>query len=298
MSRKKLAAPRCQGCIELTFADFYHKLPGSKGFDVSVTPIAIDVWQHGQRRRMPMDLLDEEPLSIRVQGRPYAVVMRTPGDDLAHAAGFCLTEGLIDTPEDIVNLAACDMDDTNVVTVTLTPQRQQRIAAHLDRRGYISQSGCGLCGKTLIDELVQELQPVKDEIALPAALAEQRLLNLEAFQPLRERSAASHAAVLFDADLNPLTAAEDVGRHNALDKAIGRLFLDRRLHLAKAVMMSSRISYELVQKTARARIPIFLALSRPTRLAVDLATNLDISLAGYVKSSGLYLYCHARRFLD
>lgn len=266
---------------------------------MSVTQINIDVWQDARRRSEPMALLDEEPLSIRVQGRPYAVVMRTPGDDLAHVAGFCLTEGLVDAPEDIVNLACCDAGgDTNVVTVTLTPQRQQQVAAHLDRRGYISQSSCGLCGKTLIDELVQELQPLQDRTLLSLGPAEARLRNLEVFQPLRESSASSHAAVLFDGDLNPLTAAEDVGRHNALDKAIGRLFLDRRLHLAKVVMMSSRISYELVQKAARARLPIFLALSRPTRLAVDMARQLQISLAGTIKSSGLYLYCHSQRFVE
>jgi FdhD protein len=262
---------------------------------MSVTTMEIDVWPNARRHSEPMDFLDEEPLSIRVQGRPYAVVMRTPGDDLAHAAGFCLTEGLVDAPEDIVNLACCDAGDTNVVTVTLTPQRQEQIAAHLDRRGYISQSSCGLCGKTLIEELVQELQ---DGTMLSLAHAETRLRNLEAFQPLRERCAASHAAVLFDAELNFLTAAEDVGRHNALDKAIGRLFLDRRLHLAKVVMMSSRISYELVQKAARGRLPIFLALSRPTRLAIDLAKQLQISLAGTIKTSGLYLYSHSQRFVD
>lgn len=264
---------------------------------MSLTRMNIEVWQDFRRRSASMEMIGEEPLSIRVQGRPYAVVMRTPGDDLAHAAGFCLTEGLVETPEDIVNLACCDGGDTNVVTVTLTRQRQQTVAGHLDRRGYISQSSCGLCGKTLVDELVQDLQPLEDGPTFCLSTAEDRLRHLETFQPLRERSGASHAAVLFDADLNPLAAAEDVGRHNALDKAIGRLFLDRRLHLARAVAMSSRISYELVQKTARARIPIFLALSRPTRLAVDLAIQLNMSLAGAIKSSGLYLYCHSQRFL-
>jgi FdhD protein len=253
-------------------------------------------WQSGRRASQAMETLAEEPLSIRVQGKPYAVVMRTPGDELAHAAGFCLAEGLIDQPEDMLNLAMCEGGQTNVVTLTLTPRRQQMVAGHLDRRGYISQTGCGLCGKTLISELTQLLQPLHDAICIDTAAAEKCLRNLEAFQPLRDRSAASHAAVLFDADLNPLAAMEDVGRHNALDKAVGRLFLDQRLHLAKVLVMSSRISYELVQKAARARLPIILAHSRPTTLAVELAQDLNISLASAAKPSGLYLYSHAQRF--
>lgn len=265
---------------------------------MSTTPYDIDRWQNGERHHDCLDIIDEEPLSIRIQGKPYAVVMRTPGDDLAHAAGFCLTEGVIDSPEDIVNLAACDGADTNVVTVTLTQQRQRRIAGHLDRRSYISQTSCGLCGKTLIDELIQELRPIDDDITVALPAAEQALRSLPKLQPLRQRSRASHAAALLDANLQPLAAAEDVGRHNALDKAIGRLFLDRRLHLAKVLIMSSRISYELVQKTVRARIPLFLALSRPTRLAMDLGRRLNVSLAGAVKPSGLFLYTHPQRFLD
>lgn len=260
---------------------------------------AIIQWADHGRRVLQLEILDEEPLAIRVQGKPYAVVMRTPGDDLAHVAGFCLTEGLIDTPEEIVNLAACDGTDTNVVTVTLTPERQSKIAGHLDRRGYISQTSCGLCGKTLIDELIQALLPVADPTTVRLATAQGLLDNLEQMQPLRRKSGASHAAVLFDAALNPLVVAEDVGRHNALDKAIGRLLLDRKLHLAKVVVLSSRISYELVQKAARARLPIVLALSRPTSLALDLAEQLNISLAGISsKTKGISLYCHPERFMD
>ncbi|MDA8141624.1 MAG: formate dehydrogenase accessory sulfurtransferase FdhD [Desulfobacteraceae bacterium] len=253
-------------------------------------------WDKGRRTELAIELLPEEPLSIRVQGKPYAVVMRTPGDELAHAAGFCLAEGLIDQPEDMVSLAMCEGDETNVVTVTLSPQRQKQVAGHLDRREYISQTSCGLCGKTLIEELTQVLRPLQDPITIDTTAAEKCLRNLEAFQPLRDRNAASHAAVLFDADLKPLAAMEDVGRHNALDKVVGRLFLDQRLHLAKVLVMSSRISYELVQKAARARIPIILAHSRPTALAVGLARDLNIALASGAKPTGLYLFCHMQRF--
>ncbi|MCJ8500930.1 formate dehydrogenase accessory sulfurtransferase FdhD [Desulfatitalea alkaliphila] len=265
---------------------------------MSTTSYTITRWKAHHRSDATLDLINEEPLSIRIQGKPYAVVLRTPGDDLAHTAGFCLAEGLVDQPGDIVQLAACDGPDTNVVTVTLTPERQRCVAAHLDRRGYISQTGCGLCGKTLIDELFQALTPLDDPIAIRPADARWHLDHLDQLQPLRRASRAAHAAALLDADLRPLAVAEDVGRHNALDKVVGRLFLDGRLDQAKVVVLSSRISYELVQKSARARIPIVLALSRPTRLAVELAARLNITLAGPAKPEGMLFYCHPERFAD
>lgn len=256
------------------------------------------LWQNKRKQAMSLEVIDEEPLAIRVQGQPYTVVMRTPGDDLAHAAGFCLTEGLIDDLDEIVNLASCEDGDTNVVTVTLTPARRAIIGRQLDRRGYISQTSCGICGKTLVDELIQELRPITEPVTISLNLAEKCLRNLEAFQPLHMRSAAAHAAVLFDAQFNPLVATEDVGRHNALDKAIGRLLMDRRLQLARVAAMSSRLSYELVQKAVRARIPILMALSRPTSLALNLAHKLNISIVGATKTTGLILFTHPDRLTE
>jgi FdhD protein len=265
---------------------------------LSTSQRTITLWQDARHRSLAMEILDEEPLAIRLQGQPYAVVMRTPGEEPAHAAGFCFTEGIVDQPEEIFQIATCDTEETNVVTVTLSPERRAGIDGFLARRGYISQTSCGLCGKTVIEELVQQLAPVSGDTVIPLDDAERVLRQLDRLQPMRRSSAASHAAAIFDADLEPLVVMEDVGRHNALDKAIGRLFLDRRLHLAKVVMMSSRISYELVQKAARARIPILMALSRPTRLALDLADRLGMALAGPAKPTGLYIYSHPRRFGD
>lgn len=104
-------------------------------------------WEEAKTSRRQVDLLAEEPLSIRIQGNPYSVVMRTPGEEIAHVAGFCLGEGIIDSLQDYTSIAFCEGEATNVVTVTLTPARREMIAAILDRRNYISQSSCGLCGK-------------------------------------------------------------------------------------------------------------------------------------------------------
>jgi FdhD protein len=248
----------------------------------------------GKTDNEAMDLIAEEPLSIRVQGRPYVVVMRTPGEELAHAAGLCLAEGLVRDVSDIAQLAFCDGADTNTVTVTLNERSAQRLARRGDRRAYVSQTGCGLCGKELIEDLHTEIQPLTGHAVLSIQSILTALSDLHLYQPLRKRTRAAHAAMACDRQGRVLVVAEDVGRHNALDKAIGRLFLDHRLHEAAMVVLSSRISYELVQKAANARIPIIVAVSRPTALAVQLAEKLKITLASR-NPAGLWVYTESHR---
>jgi len=236
-------------------------------------------------------MLEEEPLSIRVQGKPYSVVMRTPGDEIAHVAGFCLGEGVIDSRDDIKQMGFCDGDDTNTVTVTLTPARLQKTEHVLERRGFISQTSCGICGKEIIDDLSQAVAPLKQGGRIGAVTAVDCIKNLKRHQPLRDETMASHAAAVYDGNAKMLSVAEDVGRHNALDKAIGKTLLADGLQAAAFVVLSSRVSFEMVQKTARARIPIILAVSRPTALAVRLASQLNMTVACRPKKSGLIVYC-------
>jgi len=240
-------------------------------------------------------LIGEEPLSIRIEGKPYSVVMRTPGEELAHAAGFCLAEGIVDIPDDINTISCCDNGDFNVVTVTLNRPRRDEIVNILERRGFISQTSCGICGKEIVDDLYQMIRPVRDKTRMDAGLALECLENLSQHQPLRDKTRASHAAALYSSELKLLSVAEDVGRHNALDKAVGKLFLDRKLEEAFLLTLSSRISYELVQKAARARVPVILAFSRPTSLAVELASKLNMTLACLAEHSGLYIFCGEHR---
>lgn len=253
------------------------------------------LWDQATRKATGQSLVGEEPLSIRLEGKPYSVIMRTPGDETAHAAGFCLGEGIIDAMGDVTSIAFCDGEDTNVIAVTLTPARRKKISATLDRRGYISQTSCGICGKELVEELYQIIQPVPDNSAIDVEQACACLKNLTAQQSLRRQTKASHAAVLYNSSYKLLSVAEDVGRHNALDKAIGKALLEKKLESAALVILSSRISYELVQKAARARIPVIFALSRPTALAVDLASQLNMTLATLVDDEGLYVFCGAHR---
>jgi len=245
-----------------------------------------------------IDLVAEEPLSIRVDGSPYAVVMRTPGDEIPHAAGFCLTEGIIDNPEDISSLACCDNQDNCVVTVTLTADRRKKNAGCVDRRGYISQTSCGICGKELIEDISKDIYPIVDDTAITFSDSIACLENLFNHQPLHQKTRSTHAALLIGTDSTVWSSAEDVGRHNAVDKAIGKLFLNAHLVQAKILVLSSRISYELVQKCARARIPIILAVSRPTSLAVELAIRLNITLACLAPQSGIFVFCGGYRLLS
>ncbi len=243
----------------------------------------------------PLELIREEPLSMRVQGQPYAVVMRTPGDESAHLAGFCLAEGILDTPDDMETIASCEGDATNVVTLTVTRARLKLIAPLLERRGFISQTSCGICGKELIQDLSQVVRVLPDGPPIAPDRAVHCLDTLKDRQVLYQKTHAAHAAALYTSDLELLALAEDVGRHNALDKAIGKLFLKGILHRAGVLILSSRISYELVQKAARAGIPFILAASRPTALAVELAESLNMTLASPSRGSGILVYCGLQR---
>jgi len=254
-------------------------------------------WDMASNKTKDKDLLKEEPLSIRLEGNPYSVMMRTPGDEIPLAAGFCLTEGIIDTPEDYTSIAFCDGEDTNVIAVTLKPSRRHKISEIIDRRGFISQSSCGLCGKEIVKDLFQLIKPLEDDIRIDVKKALSCLETITRHQPLRSQTRAAHAAVLYTAKFDFIAAAEDVGRHNALDKVIGKIFLDHKLGQAAMLTLSSRISYELVQKSARARIPIILAISRPTALAVNLASELNITLASLAVGPGLYVFCGAQRLV-
>jgi FdhD protein len=252
------------------------------------------MYQNSKQISQDQRLIIEEPLSIRVNGKPYSVVMRTPGNELEHAAGFCLVEGIVDHPEDIASLGFCTEEGTNVATVILTPERTEKVSDLLERKGFISQTSCGICGKEVVKDLQQILTPLDRTFQISA----QRILecadNLSSYQVLYQKTNSAHASMIFDSSLNPLAFAEDVGRHNALDKAIGKVFLNRHLPDAVFGLMSSRLSYELVQKAARAGLQVLAGISRPTALAVDLAQSIHMTIV-CAKNKDLMVFCGEER---
>jgi len=253
-------------------------------------------FKDGKRKTGSLELIGEEPLLVRIDDKSYSVVMRTPGEEIFHAAGFCLGEGIADSPDDFVSIGHCKDMDPNVVDVRLKPERREKIHDILDRKGFVSQTSCGICGKEMIKDLEQTLIPAKDGFKIEIGPVLDCFGKLSENQKYYPRTRGSHAAAIFDDQLKMISFAEDVGRHNALDKAIGKAFMSR-LSNPGLLILSSRISYELVQKSARARIPVIVSKSRPTALAVEMGKSLNMTLAFPINGSELMALCGENRIL-
>jgi FdhD protein len=247
---------------------------------------------------VPMELIGEEPFLIRIEDKSYSVVMRTPGNEIHHAAGFCLGEGLVNTPDDIKTMGYDTNLDPNTIDVWLTPERRHKVEHLLKRKGFISQTSCGICGKEMLRDIQSAVQPAPDGFSFTLDQALYCIDMLSSNQKYRQRTRGSHAAMLCDENLDILGFAEDVGRHNGLDKAVGQAFQAGTLDLARILVLSSRISYELVQKAARARLPVIIANSRPTALAARMGASLNMTLAFPTDDNQLMVVCGENRIIQ
>ena len=248
-------------------------------------------------------LAAEEPLEIRVGGRPLAVTMRTPGNDFELAAGFLLAEGIVAGPDDIRAIRYCVGEDEGHRRPGGTPNRYNVLdvvgpAPVEAGRSFPVTSACGLCGRTTIDAVRtrSRFDVAADQITVPAAALAGLPARLRAAQRGFERTGGLHAAGLFDPGGGPVCVREDVGRHNAFDKVIGWATLGRRLPLAGHVILASgRASFELVQKAVMAGIPVLAAVSAPSSLAVDLAQESGLTLVGFLRGETMNVYSAAHR---
>jgi FdhD protein len=245
--------------------------------------------------KCPHDLISEEPLVIRIDGQAYATVMRTPGEETFHAAGFCLSEGIVDDLNDFAAVGFCKDMDANVVEIRLTPESHKRAEKILEKKNLISLTSCGICGRELIEEKLGFLAPASGNIRIRVDDAVRQVEGVQEKQKLYETTRGSHASLILDSGLKLLSISEDVGRHNALDKAIGRLFMTGRLADASVCVLSSRISYEMVVKANRARIPVILSASRPTALAIRLGRTLNMTLACTARENELIIFSGEER---
>ena len=223
----------------------------------------------------------EEPLEIRIGGLPVAVTMRTPGHDEELAVGFCLSEGLSPVGARVPDDLAANTIDVDAPTADV---------GGLQRNFYTSSS-CGVCGKGALDAVAVEAARVESTLTVPASLVSALPDRLRTGQAAFEATGGLHATGLFSAGGELLCIREDVGRHNALDKVIGRAYLDGRLPLSGAILcVSGRLSFELVQKAAVAGCPLLVAVGAPSSLAIELAADRGITLCGFVRGGSLNVY--------
>ncbi|MGS2641758.1 formate dehydrogenase accessory sulfurtransferase FdhD [Streptosporangium sp. LJ11] len=242
-------------------------------------------------------LAAEEPLEIRLDGRPLTITMRTPGDDFDLAAGFLVSEGVVTSAEEVTAIRYCagataDGANTyNVLDVRLAAGTSPP-ATSLERNFYTTSS-CGVCGKASLDAVrtVAKWRVDGDPAPVTAEVIAALPDRLRAAQRVFDRTGGLHAAGLFTLGGDVLCVREDVGRHNAVDKLVGWALRDGRLPLASTVLMvSGRASFELVQKAVMAGIPILAAVSAPSSLAVELAAETGLTLIGFVRGSSMNVY--------
>jgi FdhD protein len=266
-----------------------------------VTAVRVTAVDGRDARERPDRLVTEEPMEVRVQGprgdaQPVAVTMRTPGSDFELAVGFLLTEGLLASAGDVASVAYClegnGEQQYNVVTV----HTRRQLDVEGARRAFAVSASCGLCGKATLDEI----EVACDAVPPGPVVAGSTLLGLpdrlRSSQSVFDATGGLHAAACFDADGKLTVVREDIGRHNALDKVIGHAALEGRLPLADQVLLvSGRVSFEIVQKAAIAGIPIVCAVSAPSSLAVDAAARLGQTVVGFLRDGRYNVYCGPER---
>lgn len=253
----------------------------------------------GEARWLADELSPEEPLELRIDGAPLTVTMRTPGADFDLTVGFLVTEGIIDDVGEIASMRMCPhaadaSGEYNVVEVTLTSTARPPV----DARNFFMTSSCGICGKASIDAVrTRSRHDVRgDPLTVTPALLGALPGTLRGAQKVFARTGGLHAAALFDGDGRLVCIREDVGRHNAFDKVIGWAATQRRLPLTSHVILASgRASFELVQKTLMAGIPLLAAVSAPSSLAVALAEECGMTLVGFLRDERMNVYTGHQR---
>ncbi|MFI1410984.1 formate dehydrogenase accessory sulfurtransferase FdhD [Streptomyces sp. NPDC020707] len=256
----------------------------------------------------PDTLVAEEPLEIRLNGKPLAITMRTPGDDFALAAGFLVSEGVLGAADELQNIVYCagaTVDGSNTYNIVDVRTAPGVVVPDITlERNVYTTSSCGLCGKASLDAVRTTARWTIDDThgdtAPPVRLGPELLASLpdrlRAAQRVFDRTGGLHAAALFTEDGELVDIREDVGRHNAVDKLVGRALQNDSLPLSRTVLLvSGRASFELAQKAVMAGIPVLAAVSAPSSLAVDLAAESNLTLVGFLRGTSMNVYAGEHR---
>ena len=274
-----------------------HEIPTRR----SVTPVQVRAVVGDSAVDRPDRLVTEEPMEVRVQGprgdaEPIAVTMRTPGHDFELAVGFLLTEGVLTSPADVASVAYCLAGEGEQQYNIVTVQSKQAPDRERARRAFAVSASCGVCGKASLDEVDVLCAPVPAGFTITRSVLTGLPDALRAGQSVFDTTGGLHAAACFDRDGSLTVLREDVGRHNAVDKVIGHAALAGALPLSEhALVVSGRVSFEIVQKAAVAGIPIVGAVSAPSSLAVDAARRWNQTLVGFLRDDRFNVYTGAER---
>src|SRR5450830_1874557 len=261
-----------------------------------VASVAVEKWRDGECELLTDVVAEEVPVALEYNGISHAVMMATPADLEDFALGFSLTEGII--------ASASELYECEVVMAAEGMQVQMRIATERfavlkeKRRNLTGRTGCGLCGAETLEQAVRHPAAVHaDALRFSAETLHVALEAMQAQQELQKQTGATHAAAWLGRDGNIKLVREDVGRHNALDKLIGALAEDKQDFSSGAVIITSRASYEMVQKAATVGIGFIAAISAPTALAIRLAKETDVTLIGFVRGQGHVVYAGPHRLI-
>ncbi|MDB5360928.1 MAG: fdsC [Rhodospirillales bacterium] len=242
------------------------------------------------------NLIEEVPVALIYNGVSHAVMLASPGDIADFALGFSLSEGIIETPQELLDLEVAPAGEGIEVRLTVTARR---FAGLKDRRRTLAgRSGCGLCGVESLADAMRPLPAPVDQTFLTLAAVRRALDGLAPLQRLNQLAGAVHAAAWVDPDGVIQHLAEDVGRHNAFDKVIGAMARRRGGRPPGFALLTSRLSYELVQKAATTGISALVAISAPTALAIEAATRAGICIVALARADSVSVYAHPERVID
>jgi FdhD protein len=264
---------------------------------IEITEVAE--WRDGQVRRVTDYLAVEEPLEIRVNRVPLTVTMRTPGHDLELAAGFLLTEGIIEDATQLTGIRSVLNQDTGKSNMVEAEVIEEQWDPASMQRNFFAASSCGVCGKASIESIRRRgLRSPQHGLRVMPEILCSLADKLRGDQVVFEKTGGLHAAALFTAEGNLCVIREDIGRHNALDKVIGWALLGKNLPLSEYILMvSGRGGFELAQKAIAAGIAVMASVSAPSDLAVKLARELGLTLIGFLRGSRFVIYSHDDRVL-
>lgn len=264
----------------------------------SVDLTQVSEWDNGQLRRREDYLAVEEPLEIRIGETPL-VTMRTPGHDLELAAGFLLTEGLVQHREQIAKLEMAASDEATNLGNVVQAELALGAAPDLEKmhRHFFASSSCGICGKASIDSVrSRTLRPPNPDFRLDPEILVALPDALRASQAAFGRTGGLHAAALFDASGKLLVLREDIGRHNAVDKVVGWALLENRIPLSNVILLvSGRGGFEIAQKAIVGGLPVVASVSAPSSLAVQLARELHLTFIGFLRGRRFVVYAGEER---